>query len=272
MSTRNKYGITRNIPEEVKKIVRKRCGFGCVICGNGIFQYDHFNPTFDDATSHDPNGITLLCGYCHDRKTRKQYSIEKIFEANCSPKCLINGYTSFSLDFDSRKPEVVLGTNRFIEPKSIVRLLERDIFWLGSSEDGACLLNFIFFDKFGTEICRIESNEIISNVGNFDIECKGTNISFKDNDSTSLLQISYLPRKEIKIMRLKMNFNGFLVNIDQDSATFNFGGNSARIENSVFRNCEIGINALRNGVQYGVGCRGGMEMGNFKLGPSTQKT
>lgn len=33
MTENNKYGLTRDIPEDVKRKVRKRCGFGCVICG-----------------------------------------------------------------------------------------------------------------------------------------------------------------------------------------------------------------------------------------------
>ena len=35
MST-NKHGLSRDIPRAVKTVVRRRCGFGCVICGNAI--------------------------------------------------------------------------------------------------------------------------------------------------------------------------------------------------------------------------------------------
>lgn len=29
----NKQGISRDIPDPIKRDVRQRCGFGCVICG-----------------------------------------------------------------------------------------------------------------------------------------------------------------------------------------------------------------------------------------------
>lgn len=31
----------RSIPAQIKHSVRQRCGFGCVICGSPIYEYDH---------------------------------------------------------------------------------------------------------------------------------------------------------------------------------------------------------------------------------------
>jgi len=66
MGRMNKYGLSRDIPESTKREIRKRCGFSCVKCGFAYFQYHHFDPPFEVAKSHDPSGITLLCGRCHD--------------------------------------------------------------------------------------------------------------------------------------------------------------------------------------------------------------
>ena len=52
--TINKHGLPRTIPPDVKRAVRRACGFGCVICGLGIVDYEHVDPTFADALVHDP--------------------------------------------------------------------------------------------------------------------------------------------------------------------------------------------------------------------------
>lgn len=46
MSDINKYGLTRDIPASVKRAVRQRDGFGCVICGLGIYTYEHIDQPF----------------------------------------------------------------------------------------------------------------------------------------------------------------------------------------------------------------------------------
>ncbi|MHB0562224.1 hypothetical protein ACX3RA_15640, partial [Escherichia coli] len=61
MDNINKHGLSRRIPETIKRQIRQRCGFGCVICGFGFYDYEHFKPDFVDAKVHDPNGMTLLC-------------------------------------------------------------------------------------------------------------------------------------------------------------------------------------------------------------------
>ena len=77
-NARNKHGLPRTIPESIKRKVRQRCGFGCVICGIGLYEYEHFAPEYKDAKSHAPEGITLLCPNHHARKTIGRLSLETI--------------------------------------------------------------------------------------------------------------------------------------------------------------------------------------------------
>jgi hypothetical protein len=53
----NKYGWPRDIPDDIKRFVRQKDGFGCVHCGRGIYQYDHFDPEFrsDQSSSRRDN-------------------------------------------------------------------------------------------------------------------------------------------------------------------------------------------------------------------------
>lgn len=52
---KNKFGLSRYIPSDVKLQVRKNSGFGCVICGMGIIHYEHVDPEFHVAQTHDPD-------------------------------------------------------------------------------------------------------------------------------------------------------------------------------------------------------------------------
>ena len=46
MTSANRFGLTRDIPEPVRRAVRQGTGFGCVICGAAIITYHHFDPPF----------------------------------------------------------------------------------------------------------------------------------------------------------------------------------------------------------------------------------
>src|SRR5436190_17564410 len=86
----NAHGLSRDIPEPIKRAVRQRCGFGCIICGSAVVQYHHFSPEYADATEHRAEGITLLCGRCHDKV--RQAGPEEIERYNAAPFCKREGF------------------------------------------------------------------------------------------------------------------------------------------------------------------------------------
>ncbi len=87
MSERNQFGLPREIPGDVRRAIRKRCGFGCVICGAALYEYHHFNPAYVDAVEHNPNNIALLCGSHHDKATKGMLSDVTVREASLHPVC-----------------------------------------------------------------------------------------------------------------------------------------------------------------------------------------
>ncbi len=70
----NKHGLSRYIPQHIKRELRQRSRFGCVICRRGFYQYEHIDPPFEDAKTHVPDRMCCLCGSCHDAVTRGQLS------------------------------------------------------------------------------------------------------------------------------------------------------------------------------------------------------
>ena len=59
---------SRNIPLPIQRDVRRRCGFGCVLCGLPLYEYDHMLG-WAQAQEHAANEITLLCDQHHREKT-----------------------------------------------------------------------------------------------------------------------------------------------------------------------------------------------------------
>ncbi len=81
MQNLNKYGLSRRIPAEIRRDVRQRSNFGCIICRRGFYQYEHIDPPYENAKEHNPENICCLCGACHDAVTRGQLSKRMIKNA-----------------------------------------------------------------------------------------------------------------------------------------------------------------------------------------------
>ena len=81
MAEVNQHGLSRYIPADVRRDVRHRSKFGCVVCRRGFYQYEHIDPPFEDAESHDPDHICCLCGSCHDSVTRGHLSKAMVIAA-----------------------------------------------------------------------------------------------------------------------------------------------------------------------------------------------
>src|ERR1035438_5428034 len=114
-SQRNKYGLSRHIPNAVKMAIRRRCGFGCVMCGNAIITYEHIDPPFAETRKHDPTCMTLLCGGCQLESSKGTLSKETIKAADKNPFCKTKGHARHLFDLGGKKPTLLLGGNDFTE-------------------------------------------------------------------------------------------------------------------------------------------------------------
>jgi len=72
----------------VAREVRQRCGFGCVICGSAIADYEHFAPPFKDARQHSAEGITRSVVV-----ERPETNFLIVRETNAAPFCKREGFS-----------------------------------------------------------------------------------------------------------------------------------------------------------------------------------
>lgn len=217
----NQYGLSRYIPAPIAKKVRKRCGFGCVVCGSIIYQYHHFDPPFNQAREHNPEGITLLCGDCHIRADKKLLSDITIRKAAKKPKCLEQGFSHFPLDVGERFPVVLLGNSTLTGNPTIIRAFGKRLFAIDKPEEpgGPFRISAMFYDREGNEACRIVRNEWQGLASNWDITCIGTEFTVRRAYREIALRMRSSPPDELVIDRLDMFYKGFRIVVEADGRT-----------------------------------------------------
>jgi len=171
----NKHNLSRTIPEPVKREVRQRCGFGCVVCGSAIYDYEHFDPEFSEAKEHNPDGIALLCPTDHARKRKKLLSQKKYLKAIANPKALQLKKAGAEWETANFAPTIVIGQKMFTGGTSVLKIDGELLLGFNEPEEDGLppRLNFRFFDSQETEVFAIIDNEISVYSDSFDIETVG---------------------------------------------------------------------------------------------------
>lgn len=213
VSESNRHGLKRNIPSRAAKAVREACGFGCVICGNAIYDYDHFDPPFAEATEHRPEGIALLCGNCHTKKSRGRLSPETVKNARLYPFCRREGFAWDQLDIGTRIPEIQIGTLTCHQVQTVIRMYGEDILTVRPPEaEGAPFrITALLRDLDGAPIFQVENNEVRINAGSYDVEMRGASCTIRRRPGEIMLKIIVTPRRSILIERIEMGYRGWII-------------------------------------------------------------
>ena len=252
----NSYGLSRDIPEAVKRVVRQRDGFGCVVCGKAIYDYEHIDPEFIEAREHLAAGIILLCDSCH-RKKGKFLSVETIKAAAKQPKCKQQGFSFEAFDVGSRFPEVVLGTFRGRQVGTLLRIKGEEIFSIGPPRAVGMpfLVNARLFDRDGRPTIEIIGNEWRTPCDNWDVEVVGPKITVRKATGDILLRLRSDPPDRLIVERLEMVHRGTHISCSEGknlSIQTESGAGFVSSGASVI-GCRIGIDVTDRGLAIGVG-------------------
>lgn len=228
MTINNIHGLPRAIPSDVKRVVRQRCGFGCVICGFGFYDYEHFAPDFVDAHEHNPDGMTLLCPNCNQKRARNRLSRESVAIANQNPACIRKGYANEMFDFHSDPITIKLGGLTFYNCEHLIKVNGRSILSvLPPREVGSpVLLSGIFCDSLGRTALTIKENEWSASIGNWDVECVGPRITIRSAPRNIVLSLKMEPPHGIIIDRIEMLFDGVRFRGGEDKIELSMDGKS----------------------------------------------
>lgn len=163
------------ISSEIKRLVRQKCGFGCVICRCPIYDYDHLQD-YSKVKEHTAENIVLLCPTCHRKKTNKLIDVSVIERA-------IEGVKNNSFTRPDPFPQgikkISLGNNDISMSKGT------PFFIHGFGEirfeyNNGILLSGYFLDGKGKPAIIFEDNEYIVSVDVWDLEYVGHTLTFRD--------------------------------------------------------------------------------------------
>lgn len=228
MAITNVYGLSRDIPEPIKREIRQRSGFGCVVCGCSIVDYEHVAPEFARARIHDPSKMTLLCPMCHAKVTRNLLSKARVRTAMENPRCRVLGFSFAELDPANTHPYVVFGGMNLRNCHIPVQVRGFPLFQVEPPEadGGPYRLSASFFDQQGGPSLLIRRNEWRTSSAQWDVEVKGGRITIRSAPRTISLQIAFVPAEGIVIERVDMHVAGyhFLGNKDELNVSMPGGG------------------------------------------------
>ena len=268
MSSPNKHGLSRDIPAEVQRAVRQRCGFGCAVCGCAIYQYEHVDPPFADATSHDPNTIALLCGGCHDRVTRGLLSKDSVKSALRNPKALQSGFSFGPFDVGSERPDVYVGAFHAINVPVVIRAMGQPLLSVAEPEQagGPFRLSAYLADRTGKEILSVQDNEWRTAIGNWDAEVVGRRITLRRGPGDITLRLRTDPPHTLTIERLDMFHQGAHILCDEQRGLIVASpfGPALQAHAATARDSQIGIDVGPGGIVVGVG-GGSVTMGSARV-------
>jgi hypothetical protein len=212
----NQFGLRRDIPNEVKRSVRQRCGFGCVICGRAVYTYEHFSPEFKDAKFHDPAGITLLCGSHQDEKTAGYLSGSDVASYNDDPYPLRSGGANFPMLF-RHPPQIILGKTHLV-CEIALEILGEPIIWFSmvEGEPPTLGLNARIRNEAGDIVFEIIENEWRIGLSEWDVETTAGSISIRSAPRKISLIMTLHPPDAIEFSRMTMLHRGYDFSIGVD--------------------------------------------------------
>lgn len=182
-----------------------------------ISQYEHIDPPYAKATTHDPEKIALLCGSCHDRITRGMWSKEKVIEARLAPITFVKGYARDAFDF--KVPfELFIGDNCLTDIRCIVRKSTGEE-WFSIEPPEAVgappRLNVKFFGLDGQPELEIYQNEWKCTTGVWDLEVRGPVIEIRIAPRKVMLRLRSKPPHGLELRYLDMIFQGTGILVDE---------------------------------------------------------
>jgi hypothetical protein len=217
----NKFGVSRTVPDDVKQQVREGCGFGCVVCGRALSQYEHFKPLFSEVRhKHEADGMALLCEYHHPRKTRTILSSDQVAQWKKNPRAKQAGFIRDDELFLNGAPSTIfLGKNgtkgKITNCKIILQVQNTPLIWFEAPTGSPVLfLNALFLYPNGTPLAQIKNNEIlIAPADGFDIETPNAEIKILFKNQV-LLHLDRTGSDQLTIVEADLQYgcNSFIVN------------------------------------------------------------
>lgn len=209
----------RDIPDPIKREVRQRCGFGCVLCGDPIYEYEHI-VDFAIVNEHKASNITLLCPKHHSKKTRKLLTRQQVVRANARPHNWTAGkkWTSrFALEYDFGLPAFEIGSNVF-QPADEEQTFMPILFdmippIIFEKIEGQLALTMQVFNQAGRLALFIRRNELVLSLGQWDIEWEADTLTLRTGPRDILIKLEFQVPSKVRLLSGRFFLNGASVSL-----------------------------------------------------------
>ncbi|MCU7844483.1 MAG: cell division protein [Candidatus Thiodiazotropha sp. (ex Monitilora ramsayi)] len=221
---------SRNIPLPIQREVRQRCGFGCVICGMPLYEYEHMEE-WAEVKRHVADEITLLCDQHHREKTGGLLPKQVVREANANPFNHRKGASKpYNLYFSGKTAEINIGGNSFtcedrgygtamvpisVDGTPLIGLI---------IADDHLLLNLVIFDEFNAPVLHIKNNQLFYSTDPWDIQLVGTKLTIREAHRKILVEIDFQPPDKVVINRGRFLRNGVEILVRPTNILLTNGG------------------------------------------------
>lgn len=198
--------VRPHIPEPMKREIRQRCGFGCVVCGLPLYHYEHIFG-YHPERGHLLEEITLLCAQHHDLKTRGHLPVELVLEANDAPVNRKTGVTHpQELFYSGETCSVIVGDSVFLADLSTSPgfpcIVIEDHVMLGFQLiDTHLLLSLVLYDERGNSVLGVTRNELVTVTSQWDMTFKGTQLTIRQAPRNLLVQIAFNTPSGVRLHR-----------------------------------------------------------------------
>ena len=209
-----------DIPESVKRLVRYRCGFGCVICGSPLVDYDHIDG-WAETGEHEPRRITLLCPSHHAEKTRGLLDKKAVEASNASPANIRTGRTSpFRIRPELGPVELYVGSNVMLTtlraggPPVSALMVDGESLLQMRADGDALLVSARVSDPAGNDLLIVSDNSIeFAATGACDARVQGRCFSVSRGPGGTALELEFTPPSSVRIVRARLWHHGVRVEI-----------------------------------------------------------
>jgi len=245
MAVTNKHGLSRSIGAEVKRLIRQQCGFGCVICCSSIWDYEHIDPTFENATRHDATAMALLCPNHHREVTSGRISKQTVASHRKAPCSINSGEIGSIFDLGVTTPSLQFGGLHIQGCPVPIKVGPDPLFEVkGGEEPGSPFrLSGNFYNSKGNPSLQIIDNEwkVFSNEV-WDLNIEGPVITIRDEKGTISLCLRMDPPHRIIVEKLNMIFKNYKFIGGKDKLSiFRDGKNIGGFQNCSIKNCGVGM-------------------------------
>lgn len=207
--------------------MRQRCGFGCVLCGNPVIDYDHIEE-YHIVKEHKEENITLLCPQHHREKTAGRLPKSMVIEANKNPFNLRkNNIGKNNLYYYGNEATITIGTVSFYTKDCgngsilIPLIIYEKIPIHFLLKDNELLLNVKLRDKNDDIILLIENNQLKASIGIWDFKYVGTSLLLREKTRSVFIEVEFTAPNKINFKRGKIFCKGEFFELSDKGLVYN---------------------------------------------------